>query len=112
MRPSTIVHKFAFYALDDGEGRMSSDRQIEANRRNAQRSTGPRTAHGKSRVAFNAVKHGLTGREAVLPHENSGQFDAFCKAVLNDLEPQGALEAVLVEKIVVDLWRLRRIPSL
>jgi hypothetical protein len=46
---------------------MSSDKQVAANRLNAQRSTGPRTPAGKARVSFNALKHGLTGREVVLP---------------------------------------------
>jgi hypothetical protein len=49
---------------------MSSDRQIEANRQNAQRSTGLRNADGKARVASNALKHGLTGKQMVLSNEN------------------------------------------
>ena len=58
------------------------------------------------------MSHGLAGGQAVLLHEDPDEFDALHKAVWNDLAPQGALEAAFVEKIVVDLWRLRRIPLL
>jgi hypothetical protein len=91
---------------------MSSDRQIEANKQNAQRSTGPRTADGRARVASNALKHGLTGRQIVLPGEDPAEFDSFRSDLMLDLAPQGALEEILAEKIVADVWRLRRIPQL
>ena len=58
---------------------MVSDRQMEANKQNAQRSTGPCTADGKARVALNALKHGLTGKQIVLPDEDPEDFDAFKK---------------------------------
>jgi hypothetical protein len=89
---------------------MSSDQQIAANRLNAQRSTGPRTPTGKARVSMNALKHGLTGRDVVLPNENPDEFDSFRKSLLADLAPQGSLEVALAEEIVVDFWRLRRVP--
>ena len=91
---------------------MSNDRQIEANRQNAQRSTGPRTADGKARVASNALKHGLTGKQIVLPGEDPAEFDSFRSDLIADLAPQGALEEILAEKIVADVWRLRRVPQL
>jgi hypothetical protein len=89
---------------------MSSDKQIEANRLNAQRSTGPRTPAGKGRVSLNALKHGLTGRDVVLPNENPDDFESFRADLLSSLNPQGALEGVLAEKIVAEAWRLRRVP--
>jgi len=91
---------------------MATDRQIQANRQNAQLSTGPRSAEGKQRVAANALQHGLTGRQIVLPNENPDDFDAFRRALRDDLDPRGALEEVLVDKIVADAWRLRRVPML
>ena len=91
---------------------MASDRQIEANRQNAQLSTGPRSPEGRQRVASNALKHGLTGKRIVLPNENPDEFDAFRGALWFNLDPQGALEEVLAEKIVADAWRLRRVPVL
>ena len=91
---------------------MSSDQQIEANRRNAQLSTGPRSAEGKARVALNAVRHGLSGKQMVLPGEDPAEFDQFREAFFNDLNQQGALEQMLVEKLVADAWRLRRVPAM
>ena len=91
---------------------MSSDRQVKANKQNAQQSTGPRTADGKARVASNALKHGLTGKEVVLPGEDPAKFDSFRSDLIADFAPQGALEEILVEKIVTDTWRLRRVPVL
>src|ERR1019366_4896763 len=89
---------------------MSNDQQITANRLNAQRSTGPSTPAGKTRVSSNALKHGLTGREVVLPNENPDDFEFFRAGILTSLDPQGELEAALAEKIVADFWRLRRVP--
>ena len=89
---------------------MSNDKQIEANRLNAQGSPGPRTPAGKARVSLNAVKHGLTGRDVVLPGENPDDFDSFRAGLLASLDPQGELEGALAERIAADLWRLRRIP--
>jgi len=89
---------------------MSSDRQIEANRRNAKLSTGPRTADGKARVALNALKHGLTGKQVVLPNENPEDYDTFRADLLDAMDPHGALEGMLAESIVIAEWRLRRAP--
>jgi hypothetical protein len=91
---------------------MASDSQIQANRQNAQLSTGPRSPEGKQRVAFNALKHGLTGKQVVLHNEEPEDFDAFRSALWDDLDPRGVLEGVLVDKIVADAWRLRRVPIL
>jgi hypothetical protein len=89
---------------------MASDRQIQANRQNAQLSTGPSSPEGKQRVASNALKHGLTGKEIVLPNEKPEDFDAFRSDWWEDLDPRGILEEVLADKIVADAWRLRRVP--
>jgi hypothetical protein len=91
---------------------MSSELRTEANRKNAQLSTGPRTADGKARVASNALKHGLTGKQVVLPNENPEDFDAYRIGLLNNLNPSGELEGTLVERIVIDAWRLRRVALL
>lgn len=91
---------------------MSTERQTRANRVNAKHSTGPRTAGGKQRVASNALKHGLTGKQIVLPNENPHEFDKFRCFLWRDLNPQGAMEEVLVEKIIEDAWRRRRVPTL
>jgi hypothetical protein len=91
---------------------VSSERQIEANRQNAQRSTGPRTPEGKAKVAMNALKHGLTADRIVLANEDPEEFDAFRSAMLAALDPQDAVDEVLAERVVVNAWRLRRVPML
>jgi hypothetical protein len=96
-------------AVERGRG-MGSEAQIRANHENAKHSTGPRTPEGKQRVALNALKHGLTGKQVVLYNEKAEDFDAFRDALWEDIEPQGMLEGVLVDKIVADAWRLRRVP--
>ena len=88
---------------------MASKRQIDANRRNAQRSTGPRTAAGKTRSSANALRHGLTAARAmVLPDESADAFERFRNGVAADLDPQGMLQAALAERIATLLWRLDR----
>jgi hypothetical protein len=87
---------------------MASERQIAANRLNALRSSGPRSAEGKARAASNALKHGLTGKQVVLPGEDPAEFDAFRSDLIADRAPQGALEEIFAEKIVADAWRFRR----
>ena len=89
---------------------MSSDQQFTANRRNARLSTGPRTPAGRARVSLNAVKHGLTGQEVVLPNEDPDEFESLRTGLLADLAPEGDLESALAERIVASSWRLRRIP--
>lgn len=91
---------------------MSTERQTRANRANAQHSTGPRTTVGKQRVASNALKHGLTGKQIVLPNENPHEFDAFRCSLWRDLNPHSAMEEILAERITADAWRLRRVPTL
>jgi hypothetical protein len=92
---------------------MSSERKIIANRENAQRSTGPRTAAGKARVAFNALRHGLTAKCALVRDESAEEFESFRLGLLCDLDlsSNGEIEQALAEKIIAKLWRLRRVPA-
>lgn len=87
---------------------MPSDRRIEANRRNASKSTGPKTAKGKQISRMNAMKHGLRARELLTPDEEPSDFKSFCSDALRDLAPQGFMETELAEQIVSCCWRLRR----
>ena len=87
---------------------MSTEKQIAANRRNAQKSTGPKTAEGKAAVAKNATKHGLFARQNVVISEAQADFDALRDEMLADLDPVGTMESVLVERIVSLTWRLKR----
>lgn len=87
---------------------MSSFRQIEANRRNAQRSTGPATEAGKKRSRRNAVRHGLTAETVIDALEDAEDYGAFQMAVTADYDPQSAVERELVLRLASVLWRLRR----
>jgi hypothetical protein len=89
--------------------RKTSAARVEANRRNAQRSTGPRTDEGKRRASMNALKHGVCSSSPLLPNECPSTFATFQEEVREDLRPRTAVEMVLVEQITGTLWRLRRV---
>ncbi len=87
---------------------MASVAQIQANRSNAQKSTGPRTPEGKAAASQNAVKHGLLAEQVVIHGEDPAQFDLYREGMLAELAPVGAVEAMLAERAVSLAWRLRR----
>lgn len=87
---------------------MTSLRQLEANRLNALRSTGPRTEAGKSRSRLNAVRHGLTA-ETVIPNlEDADDYKAFEATVIADYCAETAVARELILRLASLLWRLRR----
>src|SRR5665811_908499 len=87
---------------------MSSLKQIEANRRNALKSTGPTTPEGKRRSRWNAVRHGLTAETVIAALEDSEDYEAFEDAVISDYDAESAVERELVLRLASVLWRLRR----
>ena len=88
---------------------MATRRQIEANRRNAQKSTGPRSAAGKAASAANALVHGFTAaRTLVLADEDEAAFATMRRCVVADLDPLDAVQAALAQRIAILLWRLER----
>ena len=87
---------------------MTSFRQIEANRRNARKSTGPTTAEGKQRSRCNAVRHGLTAETVIGALEDAEDYKAFEAAIIADYDAQSAVERELVLRLASLLWRLRR----
>jgi len=88
---------------------MASEAQIAANRRNAEKSTGPRTEDGKASVARNALRHGLRAEKVLTFDETNGDFQAFLDEQRAAFEPADAIEEQLVERIAFCAWRLRRI---
>jgi hypothetical protein len=88
---------------------MSSEAQILANRRNARKSTGPRTPQGKAIVSHNALKHGLTARHDLINGEDRAEFDLYRDRLLAELAPATPMESILAERIVTLSWRLKRI---
>ncbi len=86
-----------------------SDKQLQANRANAQKSTGPKTEAGKSTVSKNAVTHGLRSAQPVIDGEDPAEYNDFRNDIIVQFDPSGPMETLLVERIVRSAWRLRRI---
>lgn len=92
---------------------MTTEKQTEANRENALQSTGAKTEEGKAAVSKNAVKHGIFTKELIIEHgdgkEDRKEYEELLQNLIDYFNPQGQLEAALVEKIAVDFWRLKRV---
>jgi hypothetical protein len=88
---------------------MSSQKQIEANRRNARKSTGPKSEKGKANSRMNALRHGLSAEQATLPHENEDDYEKLRAGMLESYAPQDSAEQALVEELVNAYWRLLRL---
>jgi len=87
---------------------MSTDAQIKANRKNAKKSTGPKTPEGKAKSAQNATTHGLTASHDVIKGESQEEFDAHKQGFLDVLNPQNAVEDFLADRVASLAWRLKR----
>ncbi len=91
----------------------TSAKQIAANRRNAKKSTGPRTSQGKAVASRNAITHGLHACDIILksPHltEDRSQYEHLLDSLIDELKPKGILQEHLVLKIANSLWRYRRV---
>ena len=90
-----------------------TEKQLAANRRNALKSTGPRTPQGKAASRWNALKHGVLAK-AVIPgpladYESRQDFDALFRSLREELAPNSVLEEMLVERIATSYWRLARV---
>ncbi len=87
---------------------MATEAQIRSNRRNAQKSTGPRTTEGKAAVSQNSVQHGLSVRQTIINSESQAEFDLYRERMLSELAPASPMESMLAERIVTLSWRLKR----
>ena len=87
---------------------MTSFRQIDANRSNAGKSTGPTTEGGKQRSRCNAIRHGLTAETVIGALEDAEDYKAFEAAITADYDASSAVERELVLRLASLLWRLRR----
>jgi hypothetical protein len=87
---------------------MATLKQFEANRRNAQKSTGPKTPDGKAAVSMNALRHGLRARTVALPGEDREEFDHLCDDLEVEWHPQSRTEQFYVEQMAVSQWKLIR----
>lgn len=92
---------------------MSTQKQIETNQKNSLFSTGASTEEGKSIISKNAIKHGIFAKDLIIScgegKENSEEYQELFDNLIRDLNPDGQLQWVLVEKIAVDFWRLKRV---
>jgi hypothetical protein len=69
---------------------------------------GPKTEEGKNISKYNAIKHGLLSREVFIEWEEKDDFEGLKKELYNALEPVGSIECLLTERVVANVWRLRR----
>lgn len=90
---------------------MPTEKQLAANRLNAQKSTGPKTPEGKTRVAANALTHGLTAARPVLDSEDLADYDRFRAGMTARLAPAGHIETLLAERAINLAWRLQRVQN-
>jgi hypothetical protein len=87
---------------------MPSQKRIDANRRNAQKSTGPITEAGKAIAKFNTLRHGMTAEAAVLPYEDHLAYAMLRQALLSYYAPANIAEELVVDVVANSYWRLRR----
>lgn len=87
---------------------MASSARILANQANAQLSTGPRTEGGKSTSRQNALMHGLTAKQLVLPHESAEEYNELREALFDSYAPATTLEVAMVELLCQSQWRFQR----
>src|SRR5260370_1844088 len=88
---------------------MPTEKQIAANRENAQKSTGQKTPEGRAAVRLNGIKHGLTASALVLAGESESDFENLLDSMQAEHQPSTATEEVLVTQIAMAAWRLRRL---
>jgi hypothetical protein len=90
---------------------LISERQHEANLRNAAQSTGPNTTEGKAAVRLNALRYGLRARSLLLPGEDPAEFERLFAGLEADWRPQNQTERLLVEQMAVAQWKLARLET-
>jgi hypothetical protein len=88
--------------------RVLSQRAIDANRRNAQKSTGPRTEEGKAASRLNAGRHHITAQVTILPDEERVAAEKFCSELAATFNPEGLEEIQLARAIAENYWRLNQ----
>lgn len=84
-------------------------KRTEANRNNARKSTGPKTPEGKAVVARNAIRHGLLSQQVYREEHEEAELRRLAERLCAQLQPVGAMEELLVNRIVSNAWRLRRL---
>jgi len=88
---------------------MATFAQFAANRSNAQKSTGPRSAEGKAASRFNALKHGIDAQSIVLPNEDPAEYEALSRDYHQSIRPRTPEEVFHVETMLRADWQKRRL---
>jgi hypothetical protein len=91
---------------------MSTTAQIEANRLNAQSSTGPTSADGKAKSSLNALSHGFYSKHLLLPDEDPAELELLRSSLIESYQPEDGAELLLVERIISSQWKLQRLNKL
>src|SRR3990172_5729351 len=91
---------------------MSTKKQIQANRLNAKRSTGPRSPEGKATVAQNPLKCGVFSKQILLDGESKKEFETLTMEFYEQFRPEGFLERLFCERAVATAWRLSRVTQM
>jgi hypothetical protein len=109
--PGSSAGSFDYEEAHDESRTAVSESRLDANRRNAQFSTGPKTEAGKSVSSRNAVKTALTGRTVLLPTDDADRYEAHCQSFAKELSPEGQRETILAQSLADIAWRIERIAS-
>ena len=84
---------------------MPTEKQLTANRTNAQLSTGPASSEGKTKISHNALKTGLTGRTVLLPSDDVTAYQSHVERIFKHHAPEGEDETRLTQSLADTLWR-------
>ncbi|HTQ60825.1 MAG TPA: hypothetical protein VMI32_11405 [Candidatus Solibacter sp.] len=111
LKPPVMAASSPGRAIETGEKRSVSGKKLAANRINARRSTGPKTAEGKAKSAQNAIKHGIFAKRFLqgASAETVAEMETLIGEMRDYYQPAGKLEEMLVEKIVIENARYARI---
>jgi hypothetical protein len=91
---------------------MTTEAQINANRQNAFKSTGPRSSEGKSIACQNSTKHGLLSKDLLVRNEQESELNSFREHIYETISPHGSVEEFLVEKLINAAWRIQRLTKI
>ncbi len=86
-----------------------SEKQQQANRQNAQKSTGPKTPEGREAIRFNALTYGLRTRETILERENAREYSELWDELDAEWQPHTRTDRIYLETMVTSQWLLKRI---
>ncbi len=88
---------------------MATEKQINANQRNSLKSTGPTSGSGKAIVAQNAIKHGILSAKIAMDEQEQKDFCVFTSQMQAYFTPTNSLEELLIDRIISNTCRLRRV---